>query len=436
MQFIQGLNRSTGRAAGIYSEIKSPAWHWREGHDISKVVLEVLARYGYRTKADAVYLQCFEFAEVKRLRAELGYRGRLVQLLGDDAEGKSLSTPAGLAEVAKFADGIGPALNLVVRFEAGGEHRLTDLVAAAHAVSLEVHPYTFRADDLPKYAASLDELLRIFLREAQVDGVFTDFPARAVAFITAGSVAARRDEVRPQLQAHAHNDYEHPHPLHDALAQGFCSIEADIWLVEGQLLVAHDLKQVNAQRTLQSLYLDPLQKRIERNGGQVYRGGLGCTLLIDIKSEAVPTYTALREVLRGYAGILTEFTPTETRPRAITVILSGNQPGEIVAAEPIRLVALDGRLADLDAPTSPHLIPLISDNWKQHFSWRGSEACSAAERQKLKRLVQGAHEQGRKIRFWGAPDTHAGWRELQAAGVDLIGTDNLSGLAEFLTGRK
>src|SRR5690242_16456677 len=93
-------------------------------------------------------------------------------------------------------------------------------------------------------------------------------------------------ETRPLIRAHAHNDYEHPRPLFDALDQGFCSIEADIWLVDGQLLVAHDRKKVNPERTLQALYLSPLQKLIQQNGGGLYPGGPTCTLLIDIKSEA------------------------------------------------------------------------------------------------------------------------------------------------------
>src|SRR5882672_4968668 len=75
----------------------------------------------------------------------------------------------------------------------------------------------------------------------------------------------------PLPQAHAHNDYEHTRPLFDALDRGFCSVEADVWLVNGQLLVAHDLKDAKPERTLQALYLDPLRERVMRNGGKVFR---------------------------------------------------------------------------------------------------------------------------------------------------------------------
>jgi hypothetical protein len=237
----------------------------------------------------------------------------------------------------------------------------------------------------------------------------------------------------PLPNAHAHNDYEHPRPLLDALAQGFCSVEADIYLVQGKLLVAHDRENVSTQRTLESLYLDPLRERIKQNGGNVFLKGPPFTLLIDIKSEAEPTYAALREVLRRYADLLTQFRSNATEVRAITVILSGNRPQATVASEPLRYAAIDGRLPDLEGGESRHLIPLISDNWSSHFQWRGVGPMPAEEKQSLQQIVARTHQQGRRLRFWAAPDQAAGWRELKAAGVDLINTDDLAGLRQFFS---
>jgi hypothetical protein len=254
----------------------------------------------------------------------------------------------------------------------------------------------------------------------------------AVVFGLGLVVAFGQTDPSPLPHAHAHNDYEHGHPLFDALAQGFCSVEADIYLVQGQLLVAHDRDNVSTQRTLEGLYLDPLRERIKKNGGQVFPKGPPFTLLIDVKSEAEPTYAALREVLRRYADQLTLFRSNATEVRAITVILSGNRPQATVASEPLRYAAIDGRLPDLEGSASRHLIPLISDNWENHFQWRGSGPMSAQEKEKLQRIVARTHEQGRRLRFWAAPDQPAGWRELKAAGVDLINTDDLAGLRQFL----
>jgi glycerophosphoryl diester phosphodiesterase len=190
IELIQGLNLSTGREAGIYPEIKAPAWHRAQGQDISKVVLGVLADYGYADPDDLVFVQCFDWNETRRIRNELGWRGRLVQLLGENSwheapgvDYDALRTKEGLAEIAKIADGIGPWMRHVVSGVDADGPIITDLVANAHAQGLVVHPYTLRADALPDYAASLEDALRIFLVDAGVDGVFTDFPDRAVAFL-------------------------------------------------------------------------------------------------------------------------------------------------------------------------------------------------------------------------------------------------------------
>ena len=242
--------------------------------------------------------------------------------------------------------------------------------------------------------------------------------------------------VTPLPRAHAHNDYEHPRPLLDALDHGFCSVEADIWLVDDALLVAHDRDQVNPERTLQALYLDPLRERVKTNAGAVYRGGPGFTLLIDLKSEAEATYRVLRGVLAGYDGLFTRFTASSTTPGPVTVILSGNRPTATVAAEASRFCAIDGRLPDLTADPLPaiHLMPLVSQSWSPTFRYFEDGVLPDPDRAKLRDLVALAHRQGRRLRFWAVPDQPFAWKELHDAGVDLINTDNLPGLRAFLTG--
>jgi Glycerophosphoryl diester phosphodiesterase family len=243
--------------------------------------------------------------------------------------------------------------------------------------------------------------------------------------------ASAEIKVQPLIQAHAHNDYAHARPLLDALEHGFCSVEADIYLVEGQLLVAHDRDQLEPGRTLQALYLDPLRDRVKKNGGRVFPNGPELTLLIDIKSEAEPTYAVLQRVLNEYAEMLTVFRTNATESKAVTVILSGNRPQVALAKESLRYAAIDGRLPDLESNASRHLIPLISDNWTRHFQWRGTGAMPEDERRKLKEIVMRTHQQGRRLRFWGTADGPEVWGQLQQAGVDLINTDDLAGLQKF-----
>jgi glycerophosphoryl diester phosphodiesterase len=239
-------------------------------------------------------------------------------------------------------------------------------------------------------------------------------------------------QIKPLPQAHAHNDYLHARPLLDALDLGFCGVEADIYLVGGKLLVAHEANKVSPVRTLEGLYLEPLRERIKKNGGQVHPGGPGITLLIDIKSEAGPTYAALREVLKRYADILTVYKGGKATMNAVTVIISGNRTKAVMVAEPVRYAALDGRLEDLDGTDSAALIPWMSDNWTRAFKWRGTGPMPGEERARLKQIVERAHQQGRRVRFWATPDRPEFWRELAAAGVDVINTDDLAGLRKFL----
>ena len=250
--------------------------------------------------------------------------------------------------------------------------------------------------------------------------------------------APKSGGVTPLPRAHAHNDYEHKRPLLDALDQGFCSVEADVWLIDGRLLVAHDRANASPELTLQALYLDPLRRRVEQNRGKVFSNGPPLTLLIDLKSDATDTYVALRAVLQQYEGMLTRFHPDRTTTNAVTVIISGNRPLELMAAELVRLAAYDGRIADLDSSGSPQLIPLISDNWTQFFRWKATAAegpFSPEERRKLEDFVARAHAKGRRIRFWATTDNPMAWQTLLDAGVDLINTDNLEGMNKFLTGR-
>lgn len=238
---------------------------------------------------------------------------------------------------------------------------------------------------------------------------------------------------RPLIQAHSHNDYEHARPLFDALDLGFCNVEADIYLVDGQLLVAHDRKDVRPDRTLERLYLEPLRERFRQNRGRIYPEGTPFTLLVDIKEHADLVYPVLDRVLRRYRSMLTSFTSHQTRTGAVTVVLSGDRPFRLVEQQKRRWCGLDGRLADLASNPSPHLVPWVSDTWLAHFAWRGEGEIPAADWQKLKGVVAQAHSQGRRLRFWATGNDPKGWKVLQDAGVDLLGADDLTALHQFLT---
>jgi glycerophosphoryl diester phosphodiesterase len=242
---------------------------------------------------------------------------------------------------------------------------------------------------------------------------------------------------KPLLNAHAHNDYAHDRPLFDALSHGFASVEADIHLVDGDLFVAHDSDEIKPDRTLRSLYLEPLKQRIAKNSGRVYHNGPQFTLFIDIKTGAVPTYKVLSKMLAEYKNIITSFSSTGRTDKAIIIYVSGNRPRALMESQLLRYAGYDGRLTDLHSDAPATLIPIISDRWPSHFSYRGSGPMPEEERQKLKNIVDTAHNKGRIVRLWATPDRPSPerqnlWRILLDNGVDLLNTDDLPGLQNFL----
>jgi len=261
-----------------------------------------------------------------------------------------------------------------------------------------------------------------------------------VACLVVGLLAADEPpKTQPMLltRAHAHNDYEHPRPLLDALDCGFCSVEADIWLTkEQQLLVAHTPLKLNTECTLEKLYLDPLRERVQTNGGKVYKDGPAFYLMIDIKTDAKETYAALAKVLEKYANILNVTRDGKTETKAVTVIISGNRDIKTITDQKVRYAAIDGRPIDLDGNTPASLIPWISQSWGILFKWDGTGEMPAEERKKLRDFVAKAHKQGRKVRFWATPEKVEVWKELLAADVDFLNTDKLAELQKFLSEKR
>ncbi|ACH94493.1 glycerophosphodiester phosphodiesterase [Borrelia recurrentis] len=184
IKFIQGLNKSTGKNIGIYPEIKKPLWHKQQGKDISKIVIDILNKYGYKSKEDKIYLQTFDFDEIKRIREELGYQGKLIMLVGENdweeapTDYEYIKSEEGMAEVAKYADGIGPWIPQIII-----NGQITGLISLAHKYNMQVYPYTFRIDALPSYVKDPNELLELLFIKAKVDGLFTDFVDISIKFM-------------------------------------------------------------------------------------------------------------------------------------------------------------------------------------------------------------------------------------------------------------
>lgn len=236
--------------------------------------------------------------------------------------------------------------------------------------------------------------------------------------------------------AHAHNDYAHERPLLDALSQGFNEVEADVFLIDGELYVAH-VRPLwkNPARTLRQLYLEPLKARVAANQGRVFPGTADCFyLMIDFKTNGDSTYRVLKQQLEAYQNMLGQVRDTLVEPdKPIRVYISGNRPSlALLRADAPQLAALDGRPGDLGKGIPAAQMPVVSTPYKNVLRWKGRGKADAIDLQNLQQLVRNAHAEGKKVRLWGIPDRPKVWRFLLKNGVDLINTDRLADFAAFM----
>lgn len=205
IEFIQGLEKSTGRKVGIYPEIKAPWFHHQNGKDIAKATLEVLKKYGYTKKSDMVYLQTFDYNELKRIKTELmpemGMDLKLVQLVAyndwheteeKDKDGKWINydydwmfKDGAMKEIAKYADGVGPGWYMLIddKNSKVGNIIYTPMVKDIATTTMELHPYTVRKDALPDFFTNVNQMYDALYNKAGATGLFTDFPDLGVKFL-------------------------------------------------------------------------------------------------------------------------------------------------------------------------------------------------------------------------------------------------------------
>jgi hypothetical protein len=242
----------------------------------------------------------------------------------------------------------------------------------------------------------------------------------------------------PLINGFAHNDYRHKHPLFDALNNGYTNIEADVFLRRGKLIVAHIDPYFKRHRTLEALYLKPLADRIAGNKGQVYTGFTNpIILMIDIKSGSDSTYSALMVLLEKYKDILSGYNHGSLHQGAVTVVLSGHKPYQMIQSEQNRYAFIDEDLRRANVDTlGANVYQMASCKYSKLLKWDGKGAMPVDEQKKLCAYVAIAHKYGEKVRLWASPENKEVWTELLKCGVDLINTDKLVTLKNFLNDHK
>lgn len=237
----------------------------------------------------------------------------------------------------------------------------------------------------------------------------------------------------PIPNAFAHNDYWHKRPLYDALNNGYMHVEADIYLRNNKLIVAHVLPFFKKKKTLEQLYLKPLLETINGTNKEISCPVYSITLMVDIKSDGDKTYLKLCELLSKYKHILTSYENGTVINRQVTVVLTGNKPYGILPAQSTRFAFIDEDLMKSRNDTlSPGLYQTASCKYSNMINWDGNGAMPEKDRCRLMKYVELAHKYQKKVRLWASPEKEEVWKELLNCGVDLINTDHLSALKNFL----
>ena len=225
--------------------------------------------------------------------------------------------------------------------------------------------------------------------------------------------------------AHSHNDYENPVPFHTAYNAGFGSIEADIFLQNGDLIVAHDTIELKKHRTLEEYYLIPLFYAVQKNNGHAYPDtAKQLQMLIDIKTDSINTLNKLIEILKQI--------PLLSNNKSLKWVVTGNRPAPELFNQYPSFISFDGELHKEYSKQALAKIAMLSDDFKSYAQWNGKNNIPESQKSILKSEINKAHHLNKPVRFWDAPDNMNTWRLLMQLKVDFINTDHINELANFL----
>jgi alkaline phosphatase len=224
---------------------------------------------------------------------------------------------------------------------------------------------------------------------------------------------------------HSHNDYEQSAPFWAAWQQQFGSIEADIWLVGGKVLIGHDREEIRSGRTLEEFYVKPLLACIEKNRGYPYSdSSRHLQILIDVKADSVATLAALIALLDKY--------PALEHCSCLKWVISGNRPAPSLYTTYPPFIAFDGILHARYTPDELSRIAMMSDDLRHYTRWDSRTGIPDAGLDSLKQAITNSHALHLPVRLWDAPDFPGAWHQLIQLQVDYLNTDHIAELAAYL----
>jgi hypothetical protein len=236
-----------------------------------------------------------------------------------------------------------------------------------------------------------------------------------------------------QVKIHSHNDYEQKNRFHLAYNNRVYQIEADVFEVAGELIVAHNKKGINPVNTLDRLYLKPIDSLFKLYEGRVSdTKRYTFTLMIDFKTDWETTYQALKKQIEKYGDIFDR----SKNKNAVQIVISGNRPPDSTFHTYPTWIFFDGLPTVNYAASDLKRITMISDNFGSYSRYGGNGEILEADKIKLKKVIEDARKIHRPVRFWGAPDTPDCWQELYKLGTEIINTDKISECKTYLEKHK
>ncbi|MDQ5928304.1 MAG: alkaline phosphatase [Bacteroidota bacterium] len=215
-----------------------------------------------------------------------------------------------------------------------------------------------------------------------------------------------------EIKIHSHNDYQQNIPFWNAFNNGLSSIEVDVFLKENTLYVCHEASSIKKERTLESLYLLPLEQAIDLKLGRI----VDFQLLIDVKSEANATLDKIVKLLQKHPKLI--------HNKNITFVISGNEPmAEKFSSYPDYIKFDYQSFENKLTPSQWQKVALISSDFKKMSDWGGNGKLPIAESNLVQNYVKIAHSYGKPLRLWATPDYKRAWKTFIELGVDIVNTD-------------
>lgn len=239
------------------------------------------------------------------------------------------------------------------------------------------------------------------------------------------------------IEVHSHNDYVQANPFWGAFNAGTSSIEADVYLVDGDLYVAHRKKElvITPERTLRSMYLEPLKKEWDKNGGKPYADGTPLELMVDMKRDQHESLSRLVEIIET-EGYLPMFDVTSNSSAVKLVVTNLPDIIENHQEDFPEWVYYDGIPNMTLTEKGAAKVAMISEKASIYTSWSGTGEMSAEDQMAIKAAIEDAHKIGTTFRLWDFPDGPEAWEMSVKLGLDWINTDTPAEAVAWLKAKR